>query len=273
MKVAIILPSRGLIFSQTAEEILKNVKGIPHKFFFAHKLPIPECFEKPTKEAMKDPSITHFWFVEDDMAIPINTLKKMLQADANVITCDYPINTAGRGSVFYDNGGNVVFCGTGCMLVKREVLENLKRPWFTDKVRWTMLNYGEAIKMTAQKNTGGGYGLHDITFCMKLWKNGVRIKVLPAKLGQRKLLELGKSGSNDGAHKIELWTKVIKDLRLKELQGQPVALGAKGSLITVRTPSGEVNATREHADKLVEEGLAEYPPKSYLIVDYGEDLL
>lgn len=274
VKVAIILPSRGLIFSKTADEILQNLKGIDHKFFFSHKRPIPECFEEPTAKALKDKSITHLWFIEDDMVLPPTVLKKLIDADANVIACDYPINKDGRGSVFLDNGGNVVFCGTGCLLVKREVFDNLKKPYFTDQIRWTMLNYGEQIKLVASKNDKGeGYGLHDITFCIKLWKAGILIRVLPVKLGQRKLLSLGKAGSNDGAHNIEVWKKIVKNARLKALQRQPLATGAKSSLVTVQTPTGEINATREHADRLFRKGLASYPPKSYLIIDYNEEEL
>lgn len=273
MKVAVILPSRGLIFSQTADEILQNLRGIPHRFFFAHKRPLPECFEEPTARAMLDYGITHFWFVEDDMVLPPETLSQMLALDANAVTCDYPVTKDGRGAVFYDNGGNVVFCGTGCLLVKREVLENMQRPWFTDKIRWTMLNYGEQIKLVASENSGEGYGLHDITFCIKLWKNGIKIRVLPTKLGQRRLLKLGKYGSNKGAHKIEIWKKIVKNARLKALQAQPISIGAKSKLVAVRTPNGEMNATREHAEKLVNEGLADYAPKSYLIIDDSEVLL
>jgi hypothetical protein len=270
MKVAVILPSRGLIFSQTAEEILNNLKGIPHKIFFSHKKPIPECFESPTELALKDKTITHLWFVEDDMVIPPNTLQKMLDEDVNVITCDYPTNKDGRGSVFYDNGGSVVFCGTGCLLVKRKVFDTISKPYFTDKIRWSMLNYGEALKMIASTNTGDGYGLHDITFCIKLWKTGVLIRVLPVKLGQRKLLSLGKAGSNDGAHNVEVWTKVVKNMRLKALQAQPIALGARTKLVTVDTPSGGVTTSRAHADNLVAQGLAEYPPVRYTIIDDSE---
>lgn len=272
-KVAVILPSRGLIFSQTADEILQNVKNIPHKFFFSHRRPIPECFEKPTNKALLDNEITHLWFVEDDMVLPPDTLQKMLKADANAVTCDYPVTKDGRGSVFYDQGGNVVFCGTGCLLVKREVFDNLnlKEPFFTDKIRWTMLNYGESIKLVASKNNKKeGYGLHDITFCVKLWKAGIIIKVLPLKLGQRRLIALGKAGTNDGAHNIEVWTKIIKDARLKALQKQPVALGAKSKLVTVDTPTGGINTTRKHADNLVKQGLATYPPKRYTIIDDSE---
>lgn len=271
VKVGVILPSRGLIFSATADEILENLKGIPHKFFFSHKLPLPRCFEKPTCEAIFDNSITHLWFVEEDMVLPPNTLKQMLEADVNAITCDYPVTKDGRGSVFYDQGGQVVFCGTGCLLVKREVFDNLNAPYFTDKIRWTMLNYGESIKLVASKNNKGeGYGLHDITFCIKLWKNGVLIKVLPIKLGQRRLIALGKAGTNEGAHNIEIWTKSVKDKRLKALQAQPVAEGAKSKLVTVDTPTGGVTTSRSHADNLVKQGLASYPPRRYTIIDDSE---
>lgn len=278
-KVAVILPSRGLIFSQTAQEILENVRykektflSIPHKFFFSHRQPIPKCFESPANRALLDDSITHLWFVEEDMVLPPNTLRQMLEADANAVTCDYPVTRDGKGSVFYDNGGNVVFCGTGCLLVKREVFDSIKAPYFTDKIRWTMLNYGEAVKLTGIYATTG-YGTHDITFCVKLWKTGVIIKVLPIKLGQRRLVELGKAGTNDGAHNIEVWTKVVKNARLKAIQKQPIATGAKTKLVTVDTPTGGVNTTRKHADNLVKQGLAKYPPKRYTIIDDSEVVL
>lgn len=271
LKIAIILPSRGLIFSQTADEILQNVQQIPHKFFFSHRRPLPECFEKPTNRALLDDSITHLWFVEEDMVIPPGTLKRMIEEDANAVTCDYPVTKDGRGSVFYDNGGQVVFCGTGCLLIKREVFDNIKAPYFTDKIRWTMLNYGESVKMIGVKNKRTeGYGLHDITFCVKLWKTGVLIRVLDLKLGQRRLVSLGKAGTNDGAHNIEIWTKIVKNKRLKALQALPVALGARTKLVTVDTPTGGVNTTRKHADKLVAQGLASYPPRRYTIIDDSE---
>lgn len=269
--IGVILPSRGLIFSQTAEEILNNLKGVPHKIFFSHRRPLPQCFEEPTKKALTDKSITHLWFVEDDMVIPKGVLETMLSLDANAVTCDYPITKAGKGSVFADYGGNVIFCGTGCLLVKREIFDNLKPPYFTDKIRWTMLNYGEQIKLVASKNTRGeGYGLHDITFCIKLWKQGIKIKVLSVKLGQRKLIELGKQNTNKGEHNIETWRKLRKNVRLHELRKQPIAIGAKTKLVTVKTPTGEMNLTRDHAEKLVAAGLGEYPPKSYVIIDDSE---
>ena len=258
------------MFSRTAEEILRNVKNTPHKFFFSHRKPIPECFETPTELALKDKDVTHLWFVEDDMVLPDGLLEDLLAQDANAVTCDYPVTKDGRGSVFYDSGGSVVFCGTGCLLVKRRVFDNLKKPYFTDIVRWTILNYGEAVKLSAVENDTGGYGLHDITFSIKLWNNGIIIKVLDTKLGQRKLISLGKSGSNNGAHNIEVWKRIVKNKRLKALQAQPVALGAKTKLVVVDTPTGGITTSRSHADNLVAQGLASYPPKRFTIIDMGD---
>lgn len=272
IKIGVIFPSRGLAFSQTAEELLNNLDGHLYKIFFSHKKPIPECFEDPTIEALSDPTITHLWFVEDDMILRPDTLNKLLEADANAVTADYPVTKDGRGSVFFDKGKNVVFCGTGCLLIKVGVFKSLKKPYFTDKVRWKMLNYGEQIKLTGVYGETG-YGTHDITFCIKLWNTGVTVKVIKQKLGQRKLLALGKSGSNDGAHKLEVWRKVVKDARLDALLAQPIAIGAKSKLVTVDTPTGGITVSRKHAENLVAQGMASYPPKRYTIIDDSEVII
>lgn len=36
MKVGVIFPSRGLVFSKTADELLQNLKKVNHKIFFSH---------------------------------------------------------------------------------------------------------------------------------------------------------------------------------------------------------------------------------------------
>lgn len=271
VKVGVVLPSRGLIFSQTADEILQNLKGIPHKFFFSHRKPLPECFESPVNRALLDESVTHLWLIEEDMQLPPDTLEKLLEVNVNAATCDYPVTKDGKGSVFYDQGGNVVFCGTGCLLLKREVFDYIKAPYFTDKIKWTMQNMGESVRLTASKNESGeGYGLHDITFCIKLWKTGVKIKVLPKKLCHRKLIALGKAGTNEGAHNIEVWKKIVKNARLKDIQAQPLALSARSKLVTIDTPTGGVTTSRRHAENLVSQGLASYPPKLYTIIDDSE---
>jgi len=272
-KVAVILPSRGLIFSRTAEEILNNVKGIPHKFFFAHKLPIPECFEEPTRAALSDDSITHLWFVEDDMIIPPNTLKSLLEEDVSVISCDYPVSKDGQGSVFRDGGGNVIFTGTGCMLVRKYVFSEIGKPYFRTDVKWWIKNYGDHIRLTTSKSKSDieEYGLHDVTFGAKLFKLGIPINISPIKCGQRKLIALGKAGTNNGAHKIEEWHKIKKDYYLKKVMSNPPE--EQGDLVTITGEGGEYRTDKDFAEKLIKKGLATKVVHRYTVIDDEAELL
>lgn len=274
MKVGIILPSRGLIFSETADEILQNVKtvrkeGWDVRFFFSHGQPIPQCFEKPTQRALLDQSITHLWFVEDDMKLPPDTLSKLLSANQAVVTIDYPVNKDGRGSIFkYDK--QIVFCGTGCLLVKREVFAELRNPiWRTD-MRWNIKNYGEYLKMRVNRDESEGYGLHDVNFCMNLYHLGIPIHAIKGKLGQRKLVSLGEAGTNEGAHNIEVWTKIVPGHLLKQVRKFPVEK-PKGNMTTVMTPTGEITVSPSHAKTLISKGKATKMPKRRLVVDFGLD--
>lgn len=270
MKIGVILPSRGLIFSQTADEILQNLKGVPHKFFFSHKKPIPECFERPANLALLDDSVTHLWFVEDDMALPSTILQEMLDLDVAVATADYPVNKGGRGSVF-EVKGRILFTGTGCLLVRREVFDELKAPYFRTDIKWTVKRTLDGVRVIGKKNSDkDGYGLHDVNFGINLFRRGIPIHKVATKVGQRKLIALGKSGTNEGAHQIETWTTIKKDHLLKQIKRWPVE--PTGNLIEVKTPTGIINVTRKHAKSLIEQGLAERLPKRPIIVDDSETL-
>ena len=268
VKVGVIFPSRGLVFSQTADELLQNLKDIPHMIYFSHGQPIPDCFENPTNRALEDKSITHLWFVEDDMILNPTTLKDMLDMDKAVVTCDYPVNSKGRGAVFKDKGGKVLFTGTGCLLVKREVFKELKKPYFRTDVRWSVKNMGDYIKLTgANVSNIDGYGLHDVNFGINVNLRGIPIHEC-GTVGQRKLIALGKAGSNDGAHKIDLWTEVKKDHLLREIMTWPIT--ETGDLVPVLTPTGEVLCSKEHAKKLIKKGLGVKPPTRHSVIDESE---
>lgn len=273
MKIAVILPSRGLIFSQTADELLQNLQGFEYDIFFAHGQPIPECFEKPLKRALRTPGYTHIWFVEDDMILPESTLDAMLIMDAPVVAMDYPVSKAGQGALFKNKEGKVLFTGTGCLLVKREVFNAIKPPYFRTDLRWNVINYGDFIRMTANQITNPtleGYGLHDVNFGMKLWKANIPISEA-GTIGQRKLVALGKAGTNEGAHNIEEWRKVKPDLLYKSLLKNPAQ--KSGVLITVQTKDGEIAVHPDKAKKLVKAGVATKSVKQSVLIDYnGYDL-
>lgn len=270
--LAVIIPSRGLMHSRTAEEIVRNLQGIPHRKFFAHRLPIPECFEFPLTKALKDPSFTHILFLEDDMVLPDNIVKNMLNAmTADVITCDYPAAKDGRGVVFTAKDGQVVFGGLGCTLVKRAALDKVKPPYFRTDIKWRPANLGSSILLTAGKGEAksGEYGMQDVNFYMKLRQAGATFEVFPEILGQRKLVKLGEAGTNNGAHDIEEWTKVKPNFWLKHISKFPKQ--QTGKLRTIVYDDGALmNVSAAHAKKLVKEGRAGLVKPNPLIIDYNE---
>lgn len=266
IKIAVIFASRGLCFSETADELLQNLQGFDYDIFFSHEQPIPDCFEGPTREALKG-SYTHVWYAEDDMKLPTGILKAMLAADVPVATCDYPVNKKGQGATFKDGEGRVIYSGTGCLLVKRAVFDKISKPYFRTDIRWSATNYGDFIRLMAMRvdnPTLEGYGLHDVNFGIKLWQAGIPISEI-AQIGQRKLVKLGQAGSNNGAHYIEEWVKVSPNVLLKKFRGMPKQ--EIGKLVSVKVKDGELNVTPEKANKLIESGAAAAIPKQSVSVD------
>lgn len=223
MKLAVIFPSRGMAFSQTCEELLENLDGYDYDIFFVYGLPIPDCFNKPLEQALKGP-YTHFWIVEEDMVLPKNTLKTLLQADVPAICCDYPVTVQGKASVYRDPNGDAIYGGTGCLLVTKKFLKTYKKPIFRTDIAWDV-NIGERMEVTPRKVEGDLYGLHDVTFGLLAYGRGTPINVSKVQCGQRKLIALGKVGTNNGEHIIQVWTALNKEvLKIPKIKNRNVLL-------------------------------------------------
>ena len=59
MKIGIILPTRGFLFTEVLEGIEKNRKGYETKLFTSSNLPIPEAQNTLINQALADHFITH----------------------------------------------------------------------------------------------------------------------------------------------------------------------------------------------------------------------
>jgi len=201
MRLGIIFPSRGLAFSETVEELLREASSAECEWqiFFAHSLPIPECFNAPVRKALAL-KCTHFWFVEDDMVLPVGILNELISANVPAIGADYPVSESSN-CVLYDDDGKVMTIGTGCLLLDRETLlkvypfstdfyYDVSDPWSQHPIpdSWTDV-----------------YGLHDIHMAMTLYRLGTPIQVTKTMCSQRVVSRLGTPKQNAlGWHDISI---------------------------------------------------------------------
>jgi len=212
-KLAVILPSRGLMFSETLEELLRELATLPFEWeiYWAHEQSLPDCFNNPTEEALKDPNNFAFLFCEDDMIIPKGILMEMFKERYPVTALDYPFRQNGDSTCLHDPEGYAFWTGTGFMLVARPVLENMEKPiWRTDTTYEQFIDT-DTLHWWPRKLDRVFYGLHDLRFGLILHSQEMPIKPMARTAGQRKLVKLGQAGVNDGKHEIDKLTEVGRD--------------------------------------------------------------
>lgn len=252
--IGVILPSRGLAFSQTMEELLNNLYGYKHTIYFSHNRPIPDCFNAPLRKAMERTKHTHFFIVEDDMVLSELLLTRMLEATRPAVACDYPVTAEGIGAVQKDSKGKALFSGTGCLLLTRDFLQSFKWPLFRDDIRWDVHVTPSGIELKKRISKTETYGMHDVSFGLECYRRGKPIHIMDEVIGQRKLKAWGQPGTNQGQHVIEVWDKVKQSPNFIDLKLKPQS----SKLIAVRLNSGEVtNVSKETADRLVNAEKAE----------------
>ena len=239
VKLAILLPSRGLVFSKTVEELLREVAPYNHKIFWSHGRPIPDCFEIPTQEILKDKSFTHLLTVEEDMIIPEGTLRDAIEADKPVVAYDYPVTGSNGGTILYDIDGSAYFSGCGFLLVDMNIVRRLKPPIWRVDIEWNMKQFNNRyrfdIKLVDDKKN---YGQQDIAFGLRLYYNNTPIYVMPKTIGQRKLEKRGKGRTNKGAHEIIEYMDIYRHDAMKYAK-------AEDSLVPIKMFDGEIVHTDE----------------------------
>lgn len=196
MRLAVILPSRGLVFSKTIEEVLREVRalGCEWEIFFAHSRPIPQCFNEPITTAMAG-DWTHYWLVEEDMVFPVGVLAELVAAGRPVVACDYPM-TNGKMCVLRDGSGVVRITGTGCLLAERDALASVL-PFRTDIQYWirgdVWTRHDPEPDAPADLTL---YGMHDIHMGMTLYDRGTPIHVIDTPCSQRVVSRFGAEKQN-----------------------------------------------------------------------------
>lgn len=232
-KLAVILPSRGLMFSETFEELLRELEGFNYEIFWSHEKSLPACFNDPTEAALADPDVFAVLIVEDDMKLPKGILRRMFDENYPVVAMDYPFRQNGDSTVLHDPDGMAFWTGTGFLLVARHVLESIPKPiWRTDQTFDPFIDK-DTIHFWPRKLDKVYYGLHDLNFGLILYSAGIPIKVMAQTGGQRKLVRLGRKHTNNGVHEINELTEVGKDIVSGLVDARNVEM-FKGALNRVR---------------------------------------
>lgn len=182
MKLALVIPTRGVIFSRTIQSTILSPE-LPqgtHVIIVSQK-PIPDSHNTCIREALKT-DCTHILFVEEDVEIPKTGLKRMIESAEqgnDYVAIDYPIADKWRTTVWVENG-IVLWTGFGCTLFNRKIFEEMiKDPWLTDKYE-LVIHQMKPLKyeIRVRKPNPNNYGMYDIYFGLQLQKLGVKMTVL-----------------------------------------------------------------------------------------------
>lgn len=221
-KLAVVVPSRGLMFSETLEELLRELKDFEYEIYWSHGKSLPECFNEPTDRILKDDDVFAVLYCEDDMILPKGILKKMFARNYPVIALDYPFKNDGDSTMLHAPDGNAIYSGTGFVLIAKQILEALPKPIFRTDTAWDTMIKGNTLVFWPRKLTKVAYGLHDVNLGIILFANNVPIKPMEITAGQRKLVKLGEKNTNNGAHQIKELTKVGRDLVIKTVEKENI---------------------------------------------------
>lgn len=204
--IGIVLPTRGLVFARVESVIERFREKHQVKVYRSGNLPIPLGHSQLSQQALID-GCDYIFYIEEDTVPPDNALDELLKADADIACIDYGV--AGWGCVTRNPQGEILWCGLGCTLVKRKVLETLDQPWFrVDKTLrlndWTWVDLPEDYIKDKQ------YGSLDIWFCTQARAKGFKIVQVEGECDHLQLVALGQRETNNGLHQIEIRPKIQK---------------------------------------------------------------
>src|SRR3990167_2458725 len=172
-RIAIGITTAGLIKSQTALSLINMLLENRHldcKMIFQEG-PIIPLNREVIAEIAQQMNCTHLLFVDSDMVFPTNSLQRLLERDKDIIGVNYNMRDLAPQSTVKMTPGTtksetLFQCdgvATGFMLIKMEIFEKLKRPWF-------YVGLNESYK------TGITLEGHDYRFCRLAREAGYTVR-------------------------------------------------------------------------------------------------
>lgn len=228
--IAVATPSRGLIYAITVKSIIEGMQalnkiGIGTVFHSSKDLPIPDCFNYLTETALQNPSIDRIVFIEEDMYVDPDAFVALATSDSPIATLQYnDKNGSPFGIIHYNEAGEILWCGLGATMIKREVFEKLGIPYFSTDNRYKItkqrtdhdskliteyeliephVKWNEVEKKFLEVKQPYGYGGQDVDFMTRARQAGFNILCLANyKAHHFKVLNYGEEHTNNGCHTI-----------------------------------------------------------------------
>jgi hypothetical protein len=195
-KVVCVLPTRGLVYANTVKGLFNNQFN---DLIVVSGRPMPDCFNEGISKALLV-DCEYIWMVEEDNELPKGILEKMLKEKKDIVTIDYNVG-GGVSHIQRDEGGEIIWCGVGCTLIKRKVFETIPQPWFKVDV-YQDQKTGEWHKWPDHQ-IPKKFGGHDVWFFTQARNYGFKINVLDGVKGLHfRAKEITKREMNQGSYTI-----------------------------------------------------------------------
>lgn len=162
-----ILPTRGLIFAETIDGLLKNFKS--EEIILIQNEKIPDCFNKGVELALKEKP-KYIFFAEEDNEIPnVEDMITFLEDNnADILIGEYNCSS---GSVIHRENDKIMFGGFGATLVKASIFDRLSKPYFETRFQYHI----QAKQFIEVKNPDKKFGGHDVYFYNKCREQKLKI--------------------------------------------------------------------------------------------------
>jgi len=207
--IAVLTPSRGLIFAETIDAITRGLGPEDH-LSVTSGMETPKAFNYLVEEnTCTDVSghTTDMLFVEEDNVPPqafISQMDNLLKDDVGAVCIDYPLANGNSTTVRLRETNELLYCGLGCTLISHEVFKAMPKPWFRSD-RAFRIDLKEWINVDPMKQ----YGLYDVYFFCLMRKIGFKLIQAPGVCKHLKVDSSGKSEINGGVHKISPKSETI----------------------------------------------------------------
>jgi hypothetical protein len=208
MRLALAIPTRGVIFARTIESSILSKELPKHsEIIIVSGHPIPESHNLCIQKAIET-DCTHILFVEEDMVIPEGGMTAMLDAASkghDWIAIDYPLRENIR-TVLFEDQGEVLWTGFGCTMIATKIFRELLPYPYLSADHTVVIENMHPFKyhvIEAPERSGKVYGNFDIWFGLEMKKRGISPFILREYMCKHlRMNSWERREANKGTHEI-----------------------------------------------------------------------